>query len=231
MRRARSTRRARTSGWRSAGIAMRVMSFTIEPTAIASGSSKPGSSKPRCTRRPVAPSTGDDRMKSSVARANDSGSTLAGATSPSSNSASGSSAAGGGTRPGGAGSGTIFGPGPRAAARFPCGSDVAGSAPAGPLGRSGVPPGAGPRLNSGSSNTGGTSASGGRAVTHSGWHGKGLDLVDLVGARRVQSLALEDTWLGVAFFDGGRQLAVSAGHENRVLLYGIRDGRRPREIG
>src|ERR1044072_7790419 len=30
---------------------------------------------------------------------------------------------------------------------------------------------------------------------------------------------------GVAFFDGGRQLAVSAGHENRVLLYGIRDGR------
>ncbi|HEY6195803.1 MAG TPA: bifunctional YncE family protein/alkaline phosphatase family protein [Candidatus Eisenbacteria bacterium] len=63
------------------------------------------------------------------------------------------------------------------------------------------------------------------AVTHSGWHGKGLDLVDLVGARRVQSLALEDTWLGVAFFDGGRQLAVSAGHENRVLLYGIRDGR------
>ncbi len=59
------------------------------------------------------------------------------------------------------------------------------------------------------------------AVTHSGWHGKGLDLVELPGGRHLEHVALEDTWLGVTFADGGRTLAVAAGHSNRVLLYGV----------
>ena len=63
------------------------------------------------------------------------------------------------------------------------------------------------------------------AVTHSGWHAKGLDLVDLESASRTQHVPLAETWLGVAFIDGGRTLAVSAGHTNRVLLFPIRDGR------
>ncbi len=63
------------------------------------------------------------------------------------------------------------------------------------------------------------------AVTFSGWHAKGIDLIDLATGKRTQSIPLEETWLGVAFFDGGRSLAVSAGHTNRVLLYRVQDGR------
>ena len=62
------------------------------------------------------------------------------------------------------------------------------------------------------------------AVTHSGWKGKGLDLVDLVAGEHVQKIPLDETWLGVAFFDQGRRLAVSAGGANRVLLYAIAGG-------
>src|SRR5215467_11755751 len=63
------------------------------------------------------------------------------------------------------------------------------------------------------------------AVTHSGWHAKGLDLVDLERGVHVQNVKLAETWLGVAFIDGGRTLAVSAGHTNRVLLFSMSDGR------
>ena len=63
------------------------------------------------------------------------------------------------------------------------------------------------------------------AVTHSGWHAKGLDLVDLERGVHVQNVKLAETWLGVAFIDSGATLAVAAGHTNRVLLFPIRDGR------
>src|SRR5262245_16189076 len=63
------------------------------------------------------------------------------------------------------------------------------------------------------------------AVTHSGWKGKGLDLVDLVAGEHLQKIPLDETWLGVAFLDEGRLLAVSAGGANRVLLYAIAGGR------
>src|SRR5262245_4729377 len=63
------------------------------------------------------------------------------------------------------------------------------------------------------------------AVTHSGWHAKGLDLVDLDRGERTQNVRLAETWLGVTFMDSGRTLAVSAGHTNRVLLFPLRDGR------
>src|SRR5262245_25824371 len=63
------------------------------------------------------------------------------------------------------------------------------------------------------------------AVTHSGWHANGLDLVDLESGTHLQNVKLKDTWLGVEFIDGGRTLAVAAGHSNRVLLFPIRDGR------
>ena len=63
------------------------------------------------------------------------------------------------------------------------------------------------------------------AVTHSGSHAKGLDLVDLDSARIVQNVPLAETWLGVTFLDGGRTLAVSAGSTNRILLFPMRDGR------
>src|SRR5262252_3203254 len=63
------------------------------------------------------------------------------------------------------------------------------------------------------------------AVTHSGWHAKGLDLVDLESGTHTQHVRLTETWLGVAFVDSGRTLAVAAGHANRVLLFPIRDGR------
>jgi len=63
------------------------------------------------------------------------------------------------------------------------------------------------------------------AVTHSGWHAKGFDLVDLESGMHVQNVKLQDTWLGVSFIDSGRTLAVAAGHSNRVLLFPIRDGR------
>src|SRR5262245_37738642 len=63
------------------------------------------------------------------------------------------------------------------------------------------------------------------AVTHSGWHAKGLDLVDLERGEHVQNVKLAETWLGVAFIDGGATLAVAAGHTNRVLLFPMRDGR------
>src|SRR5262249_43463436 len=49
------------------------------------------------------------------------------------------------------------------------------------------------------------------AVTHSGWHAKGLDLVDLDRGTQVQNVRLAETWLGVAFIDSGRTLAVAAG--------------------
>src|SRR5215467_4693756 len=62
------------------------------------------------------------------------------------------------------------------------------------------------------------------AVTHSGWHAKGLDLVDLERGVHVQNVKLAETWLGVTFVDGGATLAVSAGHANRVLLFPIRNG-------
>src|SRR5262249_40066654 len=60
-------------------------------------------------------------------------------------------------------------------------------------------------------------------VTHSGWHAKGIDVVDLVAGAHVQPLPLPETWLGVTFLDAGRQLAVTAGHTNRVYLYDVRD--------
>jgi len=63
------------------------------------------------------------------------------------------------------------------------------------------------------------------AVTHSGWHAKGLDLVDLEHGTHVQNVKLAETWLGVTFIDSGATLAVAAGHTNRVLLFPIRDGR------
>ena len=63
------------------------------------------------------------------------------------------------------------------------------------------------------------------AVTHSGWHAKGLDLVDLEHGTHTQNVPLSETWLGVAFIDSGRTLAVAAGHTNRVLLFPVRDGR------
>src|SRR5262245_28523800 len=66
------------------------------------------------------------------------------------------------------------------------------------------------------------------AVTHSGSHAKGLDLVDLDAGSIVQNVPLDETWLGVTFMDGGRTLAVSAGHTNRILLFPIRDNRAGR---
>src|SRR6185436_19178218 len=63
------------------------------------------------------------------------------------------------------------------------------------------------------------------AVTHSGWHAKGFDLVDLERGAHVQNVKLAETWLGVTFIDSGATLAVAAGHTNRVLLFPIRDGR------
>jgi DNA-binding beta-propeller fold protein YncE len=63
------------------------------------------------------------------------------------------------------------------------------------------------------------------AVTHSGSHAKGLDLVDLERGEHVQNVKLAETWLGVTFIDHGATLAVAAGHANRVLLFPIRDGR------
>ena len=63
------------------------------------------------------------------------------------------------------------------------------------------------------------------AVTHSGWHAKGIDLVDLERGTHVQNVKLAETWLGVTFIDSGATLAVTAGHTNRVLLFPIRDGR------
>jgi len=62
------------------------------------------------------------------------------------------------------------------------------------------------------------------AVTHSGWKGRGLDLVDIVSGEHVQSLPLDETWLGVAFLDAGRTLAVSTGGSNRILLYAMAGG-------
>src|SRR4249920_3120491 len=50
------------------------------------------------------------------------------------------------------------------------------------------------------------------AVTHSGWHAKGLDLVDLEQGTHTQNVPLKETWLGVTFIDSGRTLAVAAGH-------------------
>jgi len=63
------------------------------------------------------------------------------------------------------------------------------------------------------------------AVTHSGWKGRGLDIVDLAAGKHVQTISLRETWLGVAFLDDGKMLAVSAAGENRVLLYTMADGR------
>lgn len=63
------------------------------------------------------------------------------------------------------------------------------------------------------------------AVTHSGWKGRGLDLVDIVAGEHLQTIPLAETWLGVTFLDEGRTLAVSAGGANRVLLYSMADGR------
>ena len=59
------------------------------------------------------------------------------------------------------------------------------------------------------------------AIVHGGWHGKGLDLLDLRAGRNVQHIVLEDSWLGVAFVEGGKRLAVAAGHTNRVLLFPV----------
>lgn len=56
-------------------------------------------------------------------------------------------------------------------------------------------------------------------VSHSGGKGKGIDVVDLVAGRLVQSVPVADLWLGIAFGDHGRRLAVAAGFTNRVLLY------------
>jgi len=63
------------------------------------------------------------------------------------------------------------------------------------------------------------------AVTHSGWHAKGFDLVDLEHGTHLQNVRLEETWLGITFIDGGKTLAVAAGHSNRVLLFPMTDGR------
>lgn len=63
------------------------------------------------------------------------------------------------------------------------------------------------------------------AVTHSGWHARGLDLVDLRSGTRIMTVPLKDTWLGVTFCDAGRMLAVAAGTTNRVRLYTMTDGR------
>ena len=63
------------------------------------------------------------------------------------------------------------------------------------------------------------------AVTHSGWKGKGLDIVDLGAGEHVQKIPLPETWLGVAFLENGKMLAVSAAGANRVLLYAMVDGR------
>jgi YVTN family beta-propeller protein len=63
------------------------------------------------------------------------------------------------------------------------------------------------------------------AVTHAGWHAKGFDLVDLENGTHLQNVRLADTWLGIEFIDGGKTLAVAAGHSNRVLLFPMTDGR------
>jgi len=63
------------------------------------------------------------------------------------------------------------------------------------------------------------------AVTNSGWHAKSLDLVGLKAGARTQSVPLRDSWLGVTFIAGGAGLAVTEGHENRVLLFAIDGGR------
>jgi DNA-binding beta-propeller fold protein YncE len=62
------------------------------------------------------------------------------------------------------------------------------------------------------------------AVTHSGWHAKGLDIVDLGADSVCARIPLAETWLGVAFCDAGRALAVTTGHANQVLLFGLRGG-------
>jgi YVTN family beta-propeller protein len=59
------------------------------------------------------------------------------------------------------------------------------------------------------------------AVVHSGSRAKGLDLVDLRAGRHVQNQPLDETWLGVAFTDGGARLAVATGHSNRVLFFPV----------
>ena len=57
------------------------------------------------------------------------------------------------------------------------------------------------------------------AVSHSGFHAKGIDIVDLAAGRMVQNVPIAELWLGIGFVDGGERLAVAAGHSNRVLFF------------
>ncbi len=59
----------------------------------------------------------------------------------------------------------------------------------------------------------------------SGERGAGLAIVDLGTARRVQSVPIAGTWLGVTFVDDGRRIAAAGGLNNRVYLYDFASGR------
>jgi DNA-binding beta-propeller fold protein YncE len=61
-------------------------------------------------------------------------------------------------------------------------------------------------------------------VSHSDYQHAGFSIVDLARGVRVQEVGLPSGWLGIACYDDGRRVAVSAGLKNRILLYTLAGG-------
>jgi YVTN family beta-propeller protein len=62
------------------------------------------------------------------------------------------------------------------------------------------------------------------AVANSGGE-QNVFIIDLKTRKIIDTLETSHTWLGVRFFDGGKQLAVSGGHRNAVFLFDFAEGK------
>lgn len=62
-------------------------------------------------------------------------------------------------------------------------------------------------------------------VANAGYDTQSISVVDVSRLQVVQTVPVAKTWLGLKLFDGGRQIALSGGNDNRILLYRFDEGR------
>jgi YVTN family beta-propeller protein len=62
-------------------------------------------------------------------------------------------------------------------------------------------------------------------VTNNGYNKPYLSVIDINRREVIQTIKIKNVWLGIKFYNGGKNLAVSGGNENKIYLYDFIKGK------
>jgi YVTN family beta-propeller protein len=63
------------------------------------------------------------------------------------------------------------------------------------------------------------------AITNNGQGTQSIEVIDIAAQKKVDSVVIARSWYGLQFSSDEKQLYVSGGHNNRILIYGLEKGK------